>query len=66
MANKNKNKLGDTEKTILVGAVVVAFWLGVDAYAKRAEQKDAQKQEDGQQGTRRIVQLRMGGIGGRR
>lgn len=32
--------LGDTEKTVLVGGLILAFWLGIDAYVSRIEQRD--------------------------
>ena len=35
-----KRALGDTEKTVLVGALVLGFWLGIDAITKRAEKRD--------------------------
>ena len=35
-----KKPLGDTEKTVLVGGLVLAFWLGLDALVKRAERRN--------------------------
>lgn len=32
--------LGETEKTVLVGGLIVAFWLGIDALVTRAEKRD--------------------------
>ncbi|MEX1361909.1 MAG: hypothetical protein AB1Z98_02220 [Nannocystaceae bacterium] len=32
--------LGDTEKTVLVGGLILAVWLGIDAYVSRIEQRD--------------------------
>ncbi len=41
--------LGDTEKTVLVGVLVLGFWLGIDALATRAEKKGTTANTDEQQ-----------------
>ena len=40
--------LGDTEKTVLVGVLVLGFWLGIDALATRAEKKGTTTNTDEQ------------------
>ena len=32
--------LGETEKTVLVGGLILAAWLGIDAYVSRIERRD--------------------------
>ncbi len=43
MSKKNK-PMGDTEKTVLVGALILGGWLGLDALVKRAEKRTATDQ----------------------
>lgn len=33
--------LGETEKTVVVGALILGFWLGLDALVKQAEKAGA-------------------------
>lgn len=41
--------LGDTEKTVLVGGLILGGWLGLDAWIKHVEKRDrAQSAEDGE------------------
>jgi len=42
MTTKNKG-LGDGEKTVIVGVLVLGFWLGIDAIARRAEKTSQSK-----------------------
>lgn len=36
----SKTGLGETEKTVLVGALILAGWLGFDAWIRRIEKHD--------------------------
>lgn len=38
--------LGETEKTVLVGGLILAVWLGIDAYVSRIERRDKSSTED--------------------
>lgn len=50
--------LGDGEKTVLVGGLVLGMWLGLSAYVKRVEQRDIeQAKSKNQRGTRQQVAM---------
>lgn len=38
--------MGDTEKTVLVGALILGAWLGIDALVQRAEARDLKRTEE--------------------
>lgn len=38
--------LGETEKTVLVGGLILAVWLGIDAYVSRIEKRDKAAGDD--------------------
>ena len=42
----SKKALGETEKTVLVGALILGFWLGIDAFVKQAEKKGLASAEE--------------------
>ena len=39
----SKTTIGETEKTVLVGALILGAWLGIDALVKRAEKRNLEE-----------------------